>query len=133
MRLNQIGLPRDMVDTLEAMYREVKNINPTLTEVLFLENVIKDWLEPYKTDRNRTVKTREEVVLRNNLQNAIKLSGKSQTQLAQEIGVSRCYIGKVIRGENDPSITVSLLLADALNYPPEKIKDLFFLEPTDQE
>ncbi|HUW64817.1 MAG TPA: helix-turn-helix transcriptional regulator [Spirochaetia bacterium] len=132
MDISRIKLPPDMVDTLDAIFQKAKEHNPGLTESLFLESIIREWLEPYRWGRNHVVLSRDRVRLRNNLRQAIRLSGKSQALIAREIGVNRPYLSQVVSGKYEPSVTLALLLTEALGYPREKFKDLFFLEPVDQ-
>lgn len=92
-----------------------------------------EWLEPYKRSPDAPLATREKLVLKNNLKKAVELSGKSQNRIAKEIGINRVYLSQIISGKYEPTITVVLLLARATEYPVEKIKDLFYLEPAEKE
>lgn len=69
-----------MAKTLENIYQRAKKINPFLNRKIFIEGVIAEWLELYEKPKNRIYK-KGEVVLRNHLPAAIKLSGKSQAQI----------------------------------------------------
>jgi len=129
---SRVNLPSDMIETLEAIFQKVRAQNPKVTESLFLESIIREWLEPYRRDKDRVTLPRSKVRLKNNLRHAIKLSGKSQAAIAKEIGVNRPYLSQIINGKYEPSVTIALLLAEALGYPLEKFKDLFFLEPANQ-
>ena len=112
---------------LEAVFQRARAIHPTLTESAFLEHIIASWLEPY--ERGRPVLTKDKVRLRNTLDVALKVAGKTKTALATETGISRAYLGLVAADRCEPSVTVALLLANALGYPPGRFDNLFFLEP----
>jgi DNA-binding XRE family transcriptional regulator len=119
-------LPEPISGAMEMVYERVKVIHPTLTEGAFLGYVAASWLEPYQ--RRRPKVTRGGAVLRNNLAAALKASGRTQTKVAEEVGVSRPYLWRLINGECEPTIKIAFLLAQALRYPPERICDLFYLE-----
>lgn len=42
-------------------------------------------------------------------------NGRSVAALATDAGISRIYLYKILRGESEPSLTVSLRLAKAMN------------------
>lgn len=130
MSFDNLNLPADMAETLEAIYSKAKEINPKLTKELFIQRIVSEWLEPYRIKR-KTIQPKNSVRLKNSLKQAIMLCGKSQSQIARETGISRSYLSQIINGKNEPSLTTALLIAEAVNYPPEKFKDLFFLEPVD--
>lgn len=50
-----------------------------------------------------------------NLQNLIKKNGISQRALAEELGVSNTAISRYIKGENEPSVSMLLMLKDNYN------------------
>lgn len=127
----ELSLPQDAIETLEKLYRAAANINPVLTREVFMESIIKEWLDLYR--RTSDVLPKDKVNLKNNLKQAIELSGKSQAQVAREIGVNRSYLGQVVRGNYEPSVTLALLILQSINYPAEKLKDVFLLEPVDKE
>ncbi|MBO8183442.1 MAG: helix-turn-helix transcriptional regulator [Archaeoglobus sp.] len=131
MSFRQVQLPGQIADTLEELYHKAKQLNPLLNRNSFIEGIIKDWLEPYKCLGN-TPQSRKNVVLRNNLRAAITLSGKTQTEISEITGISRSHLNKIMRGQSEPTISTVLLLMQALNYPPGKIKDIFFLEPVQE-
>ena len=133
MNFREIELPKNLIEIIDVIYKKVKKQNPGLTESLFIEQVLWEWLEPFKREPDRVSMPRKKVVVKNNLRQAVKLSGKSQSQIARDIGVHRAYISQIISGKYEPSISVAFLLAEALNYPSEKIKDLFYLEPAPGE
>ena len=124
----RVNLPVDMAETLAAIFTKVKKINPEITEGEFIERALKEWLEPYKRDSIKTT-SRKNVVLRNRLKNAVQFCGKSQTQLAKDVGVSRTYLGHVISGKCEPSVALAILITDAIGYPLEKLHEVFYLEP----
>ena len=132
MSFDGVRLPADLTETLVALYHKAKKINPALTKDLFIESILREWLEPYRVEPANPV-TKDNAILRNNLKQAINFSGKSQTQIAAEAGISRPYLGRVINWKCEPTVKIALLIAKALNYPPEKFTDLFFLEPVKQE
>lgn len=129
--LTKLGLPNDLVEIMQAIYKKAKKINPNLTESAFIQSIFEEWLEPYSREKN--IISKKDVILRNSLGDAIKFAGKSQTKIAEEIGVNRPHLNSIINGKAEPSITLVLLLLNTLNYPIEKIKDLFYLEPVTKE
>ena len=133
MDFKTITLPDDIAETLGAIHRNVIKYNPEIGKDTFIRQVIMEWLEPYERKEERTITTRDKVVLKNNLKKAIKLSRKSITQVANEIGVNRVYLSQVISGRYEPSVTVLLLIIDSLRIPVDKIKDLFYLKPAQPE
>ncbi|GAB6180977.1 hypothetical protein JCM14036_22960 [Desulfotomaculum defluvii] len=128
MDFSKIKLPSDMVDTLDQVYRCLKVLHPRLTESVFLEKILADWLKQFKKEQPRIYK-KDKVLLHNDIKNALELAGKSQNQIAEEIGVNRTYLGQVVRGEYEPGITIALLLAIATS---QRVEDLFFLTPADE-
>lgn len=133
MDLGRVKLPPEMMETLDAIYKKAKKHNPSLTESTFFEELIGEWLEPYKRDRKGPPMRKGQVILKNNLRHAIKLCGKSQAQIAREVGINRSYLSQLINGQYEPSTSLALLLMQAVEYPPEKFQDLFFLEPAPEE
>lgn len=133
MAIDSIKLPSDLIETLKAVHQKAKRIDPNLTEEQFLEQIFREWLEPYKRERKFGGLKRNSVRLKNNLKTALKLAGKTQAELARETGINKVHLSRIINGKYEPSITVALILADALRYPPEKIKDLFYLVPARKE
>lgn len=133
MEFSQLNFSREITETLEVIYHEVKKYNPIITKRLFLETLIGEWLENYKVNVNKRPLQRDKVLLKNRLKEALKTSGKTQSEVAKLIGVNRSYFGQIVRGNCDPSVRMSLLVLDAINYPPQKFTDIFYLEPVDQE
>lgn len=133
MDFRHIQLPLDLIETLDAIYKKARKQNPYLNESIFIERIIREWLEPFKRENNQSLLPKNKVVLRNNLKAAIRFSGKTQTEVAQEIGINRAYLSQIISGKYEPSITFAFLLAESVQYPPERIKDLFYLNPAEQE
>lgn len=127
MDFANIKLPADMIDTIEQVYVAAKRKNPNINESKFFEKIFSHWLNQF--EKSTEVLSREKVVLKNNLKQAFKISSKSQKQIADEIGVSRTYLSQVANSKYEPSITLALLLLRALDYPPSKIGELFYLEP----
>ena len=131
MDFKNIELPTDLMEIIDVMYKKLRIHNPDLTESTFIHRIIDDWLKPYKEQECRTILQRDKYVLRNNLKKLIKYSGKTQQEIANEIGINRTYLGQVVSGKSEPTITVAILLANAVGCPSEKILDLFYLEPTE--
>ena len=129
MDLSKVELLSDMIETLSEIFRRAKNNYPELNESIFFKQILMEWLEPYKQSKSSFTLTRQKVTLKNRLKEAIQQSGKSNIQIAKEIGVNRVYISQIISGRYEPTITIILLLAESIGYPLEKIKDLFYLEP----
>ena len=125
----QLELPGDMLETIKSLYENTKKYDPHLTEYIFLQVIIDQWLRLYLSNVNQEQLHKDKIVLKNDLKIAIQLSGKTQRQIAQETGINYTYLSQVIHGKYEPSITVVLLLVKALNYPSIKINELFFLEP----
>lgn len=129
--ISKIFLPLELAETLAAIYRKVRILDPDLTESVFLERILDEWLNPYKRLANATIRQKGGVVLKSKLQEILTISGKTKSQLARETGINRTYLGYVFKGESEPSITVALLLLEALQYPKEKFTDVFYLEPVE--
>lgn len=126
-------MPGDLVEIIDAVYKKAKKLNPELTESVFLQRVFEEWLEPYRREIEHTAFSKKTVVLRNNLKQIFEICSKSQTEVAGKMGVNRAYLGQVVNGKYDPSVLFVLLMVAALEYPPEKMKDLFYLESVAQE
>ena len=127
-----VEIGEDVAAILNDIYFEARKHNPNLTKKLFIEGALIEWLDLYKYGTKRGLQ-RDKVELKTKLQEVIKICGSSQSKLAKEIGINRCYLGRVARGESDPSITMALLILDALGYPPQRFTDVFYLEPMKQE
>ena len=129
----EVNLPDSIIDSLDEIYKKLKKQIPSLTKDDIFTHIIGEWLEQYKHNLSRSVKTKNEVVLRNNLREAIKLSRKTQAQIADELGINRTYLNHVIKGRCEPSITLALLLADAVNCSHGKLDSLFYIKPAKEE
>ena len=129
MDLSKVELLPDMLETLSEIFEKTKKNYPELNESMFFRQILMEWLEPYKQNKSSFTLARQKVVLKNRLKEAIQQCGKSNIQIAKEIGVNRVYISQIISGRYDPSITIILLLAESIGYPLEKLNDLFYLEP----
>jgi len=125
--LDQVKMSQDMREALQVIFDKAKHYDPKLDEDIFLQVIIKQWLDQYRLASGDILK-RDEVVLKNDLKMAFLLSGQNQKQTAAAIGVHRSYLSQIISGDYEPSITLVLLLIRALNWPASKITDLFFLE-----
>jgi len=133
MDLTKVKLPPELIETLDSIYKKVKLMDTGLDESTFIERIFDDWLEPYKRERKHTATLKNKVILRNKLKDAVKICGKTQTQIAKEMGINRAYLGQMINGKYEPSIFMVLLLIETIGYPLEKIRDLFYLEIIEQE
>lgn len=65
----------------------------------------------------------EELVLKNNLQEARKNKGLSQADLAKMVGVSRNTISSIETGQYQPTAKIALLICIALDM---KFEELFY-------
>lgn len=120
-----------MYNTLQELYCKAKKLDPYLTEDRFTQVIIIHWLSQYGNNYNtqKAIFKKDSVILRNNLKTAIKSSGKTQRQVASEIGINHVYLSEVIHGKYEPGITVALLLYRALYYSPAQMEKLFYLQP----
>lgn len=126
-----LGLPIDACKTLQKLYFKAKKLDPHLTEQRFTQAIITHWLNQYSIkygNQNMTFK-KDGVILRNNIKTAIRSSGKTQRQVASEIGINHVYLSEIIHGKYEPGITVALLLYRALYHSPAQIEKLFYLQP----
>jgi len=126
---NQLDLPPGMTEILTVIYRKAKKLSPELTEKLFIQQIIDDWLEPYNSSKIYQAITKRKIKLRNNLKDAMKLSGKTQAQLALETGINRAYISQISNGHHEPTITAAILLAKTTGCNTD---DLFYIEPVEE-
>jgi len=133
LNFEQIQLPKDLAQTLAAIYQKAAKHNPKIDQDSFVRQVIMEWLEPYGRQEEKISTKRSNVMLKNSVKVAIDASGKTITQVAKEIGVNRVYLSKVINEQCEPSVVVLLLLLESLRVPTEKIKELFYLEPVTAE
>lgn len=118
-----------MAEILDEIFQDAKKLNPSLTKRNFFDSIVGDWLKLFwKPDTNYK---KDKVILKNRVKDALKFCGKSQTQVAKEMGISRCYLGHVVRGNSEPSLVTALLLLQTLNLPPARVGDIFFLESVD--
>lgn len=76
MDLSNAKLPDDLTETLSAIYKKLKKVEPTLTESRFLENIIYEWLDLYRRSEKQKAMQRKQVILKNDLKRAFKMSGK---------------------------------------------------------
>ena len=121
-----LDLPLELIQLLNEIYKKSKELNPKLTEKQFFINLINEGLEPYLSIKPRPY-LKDEVKLCNDIKLAVRYSGKTQTQVAKEIGIDRTYLQKIISGKNEPSVALALLIVRACGYP--KFEDIFYLEP----
>ena len=127
--IDNLDLPESMKDTLIHIYNEAKKRDLNLTESRFFQVIISQWMELYLQNKKLPELDKSNVKLYNNLKSVIKVSGKTQRDIANEIGLNDTYLSHIIRGKYDPSITIVLLLMQALDYPLAKLNDVFYLEP----
>jgi len=127
--IDNIDLPESMKDAIIYIYNEAKKRDPSLTESRFFQVIISQWMELYLQNKKLSELNKNNVKLYNNLKSVIKVSGKTQRDIANEIGLNDTYLSHIIRGKYDPSITIVLLLMQALDYPLAKLNDVFYLEP----
>ena len=118
-----------MKDAIIYIYNEAKKRDPSLTKSRFFQVIISQWMELYLQNKKLPELDKSNVKLYNNLKSVIKVSGKTQRDIANEIGLNDTYLSHIIRGKYDPSITIVLLLMQALDYPLAKLNDVFYLEP----
>lgn len=126
-----LKLSPELQGTLETIYRQTVVYRPHLSSEEFIQIIIKDWLNSYRT-RSIDGLQRNNVKLKNNLKSILTLRGKSQRQLARETGLNVSYLSGLINGKYEPSITVAYLIANALGYGPSRIGELFWLELADE-
>lgn len=67
----------------------------------------------------------DKLILRNRLKEARTEKGLSQTQLAEEVGVSRNTISSIETGQFGPTARLALVLCVALD---KKFEDLFYFD-----
>lgn len=130
MNFSLTDLPEDLRETIEAVYRKARKINPQLTEVEFFARIFCNWLKPYskvKPDRL----DRRKVILRNRLEELLTVYDISRAQLARKTGISSTYIGRIIRQEYTPTITVAYLICLAFGMDISKVSEIFYLEPAE--
>lgn len=135
MDFSQVEIPKDMEEVLNVIYLKAKKHNPELTESLFLQRIFEEWLDPYKRDStNISRSSKTKVVLRNRLKQAFSIYGKTQIQIAKEVGIDRSYLSQIVNSApHDLSVKIAFLIADSIGYPKEKFRELFYLEPVEQE
>ncbi|HBC95086.1 MAG TPA: hypothetical protein DCZ10_19890 [Pelotomaculum sp.] len=126
MNLTEVKLPPETVTVLKAIYDKAREYNPDLSINVFFQQIINDWLELFKRKKDFTIISKEKVVLKNRVNQTIKRSFKTQTQISKETGLSRTYINQVANGRYEPSISVALLLANATNC---SVEEMFYFEP----
>ena len=96
-----------MVAILDEVFQESKKHNPYMTKRLFLETIIGEWLDLYIYNGTRKPLQRDNVVLKNRLKEVFKIREKTQTEVAKIVGVNRSYLGQVVRGNCEPSVTLA--------------------------
>jgi len=130
LMFRQLDLPSDMAEILCTIYAKARKIDLGLTEKLFIQQIIDDWLKPYNRDKEPDKPaTKKTIRLRNNIKDAMRLSGKTQAQLALETGINRAYISQIANGHHEPTVTAAVLLARATGCNTD---DLFYVEPIEE-
>ena len=120
-------LPADVAASLDELYHRAREYNPRLTMAGLMAEIVCQWLELYRAYQVQP-QVKDQVRLRNDLKIAISLSGKSQRQVAREIGICHTHLSQIVNGKNDPSVTVALLIAQAIGWPPARFCELFYLD-----
>ncbi|AEG58992.1 helix-turn-helix transcriptional regulator [Desulforamulus ruminis] len=135
MDFSLIKIPKDMEEVLNIIYLKAKKLNPGLTESLFLQRILEEWLEPYKRETSGSNQLpRSKVVLRNKVKAALEFYGKAQKQVARDVGIDRSYLCQIANNApHDLSVKIAFLIADSIGYPKEKFRELFYLESAEQE
>lgn len=87
MEINKVKVPSELEKTLDEAYKRFKKIHPKMSESNFIETIFEQWLRPYKKTNGPVIYRKGSVILCNNIRRAIKLSGKTQTQVANEIAI----------------------------------------------
>lgn len=129
--MDNLNLPNDLTNTLEQIFSQIKQYDQSITKSKFIETIFLQWLEDYQYPKSNKeeIYTKNNSILRNNLKLAIEFSGKTQKQIANEIGINKNYLNQISTGSKyEPSVKVVLLLLKALNYHPKKLHDIFWLE-----
>jgi DNA-binding XRE family transcriptional regulator len=127
-----VDLPDNISDILKEIHKKLKKRVPDLTMDTLIAHIIGEWLEGYKRHESVMSIPKANVELHNNLREAIKVSGKSQAQIARELGINKTYLNHVISGRCVPSVTLTLLLAEAVKCP-NRIDLLFSLKPVQKD
>ena len=73
------------------------------------------------------------VKLCNDLKVAIIRAGKTNVQVAREVGVTPNYISQIITGKREPSFSIALRILKALGVDTGKIEDVFWIEESPGE
>lgn len=128
MHMSSIELPVEMIDILSAIYNRARKTNPELTESIFMQRIVDDWLKGYS--RETTLTTKKNVVLQNRIKKAIEVNKKNITEVARTIGIDRVHLSNIINRKSEPSVTIALLLEEALD---SQLQYLFFLEQATQD
>ena len=107
IKIKNVKLSGELITKLEILYNKIKIQNPNLAESDLLEFAIRDWLRSYEENIDKKVLRKDRVNMKNNLKQVIKYSGKTQKQIADEIGINATYLGQIIKGKYEPSLSVA--------------------------
>lgn len=129
--IKQLDLPHNVLEVLKRIYCSAREHNPRLTEADLIGHIVTKWMEGYCMDEPGGM-TKDRAKIKNDLKVAIALSGKTQKQIAQEIGMCNTYLNRIMKGKSEPSISIAYLIAGALGYPPWKVHELFYLVPSEE-
>lgn len=66
--------------------------------------------------------------LRNDLKVAIIRAGKTNAQVAREVGVKPQFISDIIHGRKKPSLMLALAILEAVGQGPGELNKVFWLE-----
>lgn len=131
MNLQDVRLPAEMAEILAIIYGKAKKINGRINENLFVQKIFDDWLEQYRRREPGRPRHKDQVKLNNRLTELLQMAGKSQSQLSRETGINRTHLRYIITGKVEPSVTLAILILEALDFPPDKFSDVFYLEPVE--
>lgn len=137
---DRLELSDEVLASLRSLHRFMRTHDPTITEKDVLRALVIYSLLNFTDNRNPSyhriyrptaieAPTKKHAALRNNLKAIIKASGKTQRQIADEIGINYVYLSALVKGKYEPGITTVLLLMEALNCPVNTFENLFYLEP----
>jgi len=121
------NLNPELQNTLGEIFTEARKEDPDLSDQMLLSIIVTQWLERYRIPAVQTPLKKDDALLKNDLRRAIAISGKNQTEIANEIGLDRTYLNQLINGKYEPSMKLGLLLCRALGYPSARIEEIFFL------
>jgi len=125
-----VNLSPDVAEIALAIYSKGKKLNPGLTEETFFREILAFWLEQYERPECQPANIKSNVKLCNRLKLIFKARGKTITEVAAMIGIDRPHLSNIANGKVEPSVTVALLLEQAVG---AKLQELFYLKPINKE